>query len=371
MKFEIKTELIKDYLKRLSSSVQSISSRIEFTGILLSVWDNSITFETRNDYTDTRIEESSLEGVKIIETGRLLVKASTLNEIVQGMIGETIIFSKIDENILLVEDKNSNYKINLLTQENYERVDIKTNLDSMVTLSGNSFRSGVSKTVFAGNENHVNFIYQGLNIYINNGVFSTTVCDGIRIASYKTNINSNLEINKIIPLKVVKEMLKTLPYDSEYTFHFSHNKGVVVALNMLVQFSLIEGTFPIFDKFLTPSIYNKKLVIDRDIFDNGVERSILLNKNKADLSNRIGIILSESEMIIESKDQETGSSKIEIKDFEYTGEKINISISPKILHDGLKNSDSEKVELLLTESKSSMLLKNKDGSFTYLMSPMV
>gem|GEM_PF-2832746 len=37
MEFKIKLELIKDYLRRLTYSVQSVSSRIEFTGVLITV----------------------------------------------------------------------------------------------------------------------------------------------------------------------------------------------------------------------------------------------------------------------------------------------------------------------------------------------
>ena len=68
MKFQIKSTIIKDYLKRLSVSVLSVSSRVEFTGVLITVWDNSITFEGRNDYMDTKIEEKSITDMKISET---------------------------------------------------------------------------------------------------------------------------------------------------------------------------------------------------------------------------------------------------------------------------------------------------------------
>lgn len=371
MKFQIKLDLIKDYLKRLSMSVQSVSSRVEFTGVLINVWDNSITFEGRNDYMDTKIEETSLTDVKIIETGRALIKANMLNEIIQKMDGQTVTFTKVDANVLTIEDADSNYNINLLSDENYEKAVIASDMTETITIPSAQFRNAISKTQFAGFEYHTKFIYQGLNLSIENGIMSTTTCDGIRIASHKSNIASEGKINKIIPLKVVRELIKILPSSQEYKFSFNHNKGVVVSGNMINQFSLIEGTFPVFDKFFVDDLYTKKLTIDKEIFESAIEKATILSSNKADSANRIGIKLSIDNFIIESREQEIGSAKIDVKGYDYSGDSIEISISPKVIHDGLKHIDSDQVQLLLTESQSSILLKADKKELVYLMSPMI
>lgn len=370
MKFQIKLELIKDYLRRLSVSVQSVSGRVEFTGVLINVWDDSITFEGRNDYMDTKIEEKSLKDIKIIEKGKSLIKANMLNEIIQKMEGEYVTFNKIDSSIMTIEDSNSNYKINLLEDENYERATFISETEELIIINVGDFRKSVSKTAFAGNEFHSKFIYQGMGLSIDNSILSATVCDGIRIASFKTKILSEKKIDKIIPLKVVKELNKILPSSGVVKFYFTNKKGLVIAGNMINQFSLIEGTFPVFDKFFDESIYNKTLSIDKTIFDLSIERSVILVNNKTDASNRIGLKISKKDFEIESREQEIGTAKIGIKEFEYEGEEIEISISPKILHEGLKVSEGEKIKLLMKDSSSSILLKSEDG-IIYLMSPMV
>lgn len=371
MEFQIKLEIIKDYLRRLTYSVQSTSSRVEFTGILITVYDNSITFEGRNDYMDTKIEETSLTQVKIIKTGVALIKASMLNEIIQKMSGDSVTFSKVDSNLLTIESKDSNYKINLLSDEKYEKATIIENMENTIQISSSNFKESISKVIFAGDEYQSKFIFQGVNLLIENGIMTTTVCDGIRIASHKSSQLSNGKINKIIPIKVVKELLKILPSLGEYKFSFSNNVGVVVAGNMINQFSLIEGTFPIFDKHFDLEKYNKTLIINRSLLINGIERATILNLNKSDGSNRVELKLKNDSIVIESKEQEIGSAKIQINNIDYKGDAINISMSPKIILEGIKASDSNEIIILFKEAQSSVLLKSEKDGLDYLMSPMI
>lgn len=369
MKFEIKLNVIKDYLRRLSTSVQSVSSRVEFTGILINVWDNSITFEGRNDWMDTKIEITSLTDVKIIETGRALLKANMLNEIVQRMTGELITFTKVDSHILVIEGTDSKYEINLLNDENYERASFINETDESVKVPSNIFKDGISKTAFAGNEYHTKFIYQGAHFFIDEGVFTMTVVDGKRVASYSSSLNSDKRLSKIIPLKVVKELLKILPSVSEYKLYFTNNKGVLVSDNMINQFMLIEGTFPIFKKFFSVDMYDKKLLINRQVLQNSIDRTTILSAGRVD-SSRIGFKISSESIVLESREQEVGSAKLELTNYDYSGDAIEISLSPKMILDAIRNYDVEDLEIYFTESKGSVLIKSKKDNLIYLMSPM-
>ncbi len=368
MKFQIKLNTIKEYLRRLSVSVQSVSSRVEFTGVLINVWDNSITFEGRNDWMDTKIEETSLTDVKIIETGRALIKAQMLNDIVQKMEGQYVTFTKVDANVLTIEDADSNYQINLLSDENFEVAKYASEFNEEISIPSKIFSKAMTKTVFAGNENHTKFIYQGVNININNNKINVTACDGIKIASWSGNIENNVNINKIVPLKVVKELLKILPDSGEYKFMFSNSHCVIKSDNMINQFSLIEGTFPVFDKYFNNEIYNKRLTIDKDVLSSSIDKAVILI-NHFD-SARIGLTVDNEIFVVDTKD-EVGSAKIEVKGFDYSGEKIAISLSPKVLIEGIKHSTSDKIEILFTNETSSVLLTTEKGDFKYLMSPMV
>ncbi len=371
MKFQIKLDILKNYLGRLTHSVQSVSSRVEFTGVLITVYDNSITFEGRNDYMDTKIEETSLTQVKIEETGKCLIKASMLNEIIQKMEGDSVTFSKVDSNLLTIKSKDSDYKINLLSDEKYEKAVISENTKDSLIINSINFKESISKVIFAGDENQSKFIFQGVNLFVENGTMTTTVCDGIRIASHKSSQLSSKRINKIIPIKVVKELLKILPPTGDYKFSFSENKGVVVAENMINQFALIEGTFPIFEEHFSLEKYNKTLIIDRSTLISAIEKAIILISNKYDGSNRVEFMLKNNSLTVESKEQEIGSAKIELSNIDYKGDDINISLSPKIILEGMKIISSDKVTILLTDPQSSVLVKSEKEGLDYLVSPMV
>lgn len=192
MKFQINIETIKTYLRRLSTSVHSVASRVELTGVLISVYDNSIVFEGRNDYMDTKIEEGSLDKIKIIESGRALLKAQTLNEIVQKMEGQYVTFTKIDSNVMTIEDVDSKYQINLLSDENYEKTKFvsQDDISQVVSMPAKLFRKAVNKTAFAGSDIHSKFIFQGLNLSIEQNRLTTSATDGIKIASWNGPIDN-------------------------------------------------------------------------------------------------------------------------------------------------------------------------------------
>ncbi len=370
MKFKIKLETIKNYLSKLSTSIQTISSQMEFTGILITIDENSITFEGRNDYIDTKITENNQANIKIDKIGKILVKANILNEIIQRMEGDFVEFNQIDSNVLTINDKDSNYKINLLNSEKYEKAKFISEFDETLIIKATNFKRLISNTIFAGNEYHNKFIFQGLNLVNENGNLISNVCDGIRVASYRKQISSNETINKIIPLKVVKELNKILPINCEYKFLFKLNKGIVVADNMIAQFGLIEGTFPKFDKFFNKDSYNKKMTIDKDTFNKMIERITIISTNK--IESRIGLKISKNNFIIESKEHEIGSAKINVTDYEYEGDEIDISLASKLLHDGLKNIETEKVYMFFTNNQNSILITDgKNNEFFYLLSPMI
>ncbi len=368
MKFQINLETIKEYLKRLSISVQSNSSRVEFTGVLINVFDQSIVFESRNDWMDTKIIEDSQSSIKVFETGRILVKAQILNEVVQKMEGQVVTFSKNDSSMLTVEDNDSKYQLNLLDDGNFERANYLNEFNKEVLIPSKVLREAIWKTAFAGKELHSKFIYQGLNITIQGGKFAATATDGTRVASWSTNIESSETFSKIIPLKVVKELLKILPDEGDFKFNFNHNKCVLVSSKMINQFSIIEGTFPTFDKFFNPEIYNKKIIVDKEVINNAIERATILTNVNED-SSKMKIMVSTENFTLEGGG-ESGSTKVEVRGYDFNGEAIEIAMAPKIIKDGIKHIDTEKLEILMLQSDSPVLVRSTKGNFKYLMSPM-
>ncbi len=370
MKFQIKLNLMKDYLNKISTSVHSIASRVELTGILISVFDNSIIFEGRNDNLDIKIEETSLTEVKIIETGRVLIKANMLNEVIKRMEGDIVTFTKIDSNLITIESSGLKYDMNLLIDENFETANYMEDASELLQISHNDFHNSLTKVIFAGKESHTKFIYQGVNFSVDKNILTTTVCDGVRIASHKTEIKHEGILNKIIPIVVIKELLKLLPTKGNYDFQFKENKGVVKSENITIQFSLIEGTFPIFNKFFDKELYNSKLEINKSLLFKSIDQVTVLSMNKLD-SSRVSIFINENELKLESNEIEIGSADVVLNNFSYNGGSIKVSFSPKILFDVLRISSSENISIYFKDNKSTILLLSESDGLIYLMSPMV
>lgn len=372
MKFEIKLSLLKDYIKRITSSVPSVAGRIEFTGVLVTVLENSVVFEGRNDFMDTKIEETSLSDVKISEPGKILIKANILNEVVQKMEGDTVVFSSVDDSIVTINSADSNYQIRLLDHDNYQKANLLSELEEEVVVNSKDFIEGVQRVLFAGKHDHTKYIYRGIHFKVEDGFMTLTGCDGVRIASYKSKINSSISVNKIIPIVVARELVKILP-SGDIKFYFSHNKGLVVAGTMVNQFQLIEGTFPTFDTYFNTEIYKSKLEVNREVIMNSIDRVALLTTNKQNSSNRIELVVETNKLVIEAKEQEMGSSEVQIKaeDFNYEGEPLSIVMSQLFIYEGLRYANSSKINIHFINNSSSILVVSQEDNFVYLISPMV
>ncbi|MFV0495660.1 hypothetical protein, partial [Mycobacterium sp.] len=254
---------------------------------------------------DTKIEDTSLTNTKIFETGRVLVKANLLNDIVQKMEGQYVTFTKLDSNLLTIEDADSNYKISLLDADNYETPTYQTEFDQVVEIPAVALKRAINRVSFAGFEYHTKFIFQGINLIINNGKLSVAACDGIKIASYSVDVNSDARINKIIPLKVARELVKLLPDTDTYTFKTTNSMCTISSENMINQFRLIEGTFPMFDKHFSLERYNKELTVDKEVLMNAIDKVSILTRST---ETKISFSISNESFIIESNSESDAES---------------------------------------------------------------
>ncbi len=370
MNFTIKTKILKKYLKHLGPAIPPIAHRPELYGVAIDVYDNRVVFQIRNDFLDFKVEETDLNVLKIISPGKILVKAKMLNEIVQKIESEDIEFITIDKNILVIKSQDSEYELNLLNSDKYERAIFKYDQGLEMKIDSFNFRNLIQKVIVAGNEKSSRRILQGVNLIYHNGILNAFATDNVRVSFAKTRAKAAKNFEKIIPIKTLKELVKIFDEKHELTLTFFNQKLIIQSQNAIVQTNLIEGKFPNL-LAVFPQKFKFKLLTQKGELINLIDRTTILNPNKASTSLLVKLIINNGELNFESRELEIGYASVNTKNFTFEGEKIfQISFSPKYIIEALKSIDNEMVEIKFNSSQEPFVINGQnDDNFKSLILP--
>ncbi len=370
MNFKIKTKILKKYLKHLALGIPPVAHRPELYGVAIDVYDNRVVFQIRNDYFDLKIEEVDLNVLEIVAPGKILVKAKTLNEIVQKIEDEDIELIAIDKNILVVKSEDSEYELNLLNSDKYERAIFNYDQGLELKIDSFDFKNLIQKVVVAGNEKSSRRILQGVNLIYKDGIINAFATDNVHISFAKTRAKAEQDFEKIIPIKILKELIRIFDERGELTLIFFDQKLIVQAENAIVQTNLIEGKFPnLLDMF--PQEFKFKLLTQKEELITLIDRTTILNPNKTSTSLLVKLIINNDELSFESRELEIGYANVTTKNFTFEGENIfQISFSPKYIIEALKNIDNEMVEIKFNSSQEPFIINGQnDNNFKSLILP--
>jgi DNA polymerase-3 subunit beta len=351
MKFNIKTKLVKEYIRKMSSLVPNSAALPHESGILITVEETRIIFRARNEYVALKIETNDIHDFNIEQTGQILVKGRMLNEIISKMHGDTISFTKIDSKILFIKSDDSEYEINLLNEENYQIFDINITAEegTSFTGKGSKFKSGLAKVTPAVPENHQRKILQGINVEAKEGKVFFTATNGTRI--HRTIYDApqpNIEFNKTINIKAVKEIQKILSDNKETIFKFTDKHLIILDKELSIKTRLIDGVYPELTKLYTIQ-YNKELTIPKETIIELFERTSMMNPNAE--KGIVKMIINNGELTLEAREIEIGYSNVKTTNFKFDYEqRFEISVSPKFMMEAIKSVDNKKLKIDFSES---------------------
>lgn len=360
MKFKIKLELIKKYIKAISTITPSVAHRPELTGVYIEVYENRVVFETRNEMMDTKIEVIDLSQIKIQETGKILVKARVLNELIQRANGEYLELIKIDSNLLFVRSSDSEYEINLMDDTKFEKPNFIINEGTEIELSSNVFKSNINQVVYVANEKAPRKILQAVNLVIDNGKLTSVATDGVRIAVSSSNVGVSEYINKNIHSKTIKDIIKLIE-EKTIKLLLSERYLTLTMGEFLIQVKLLEGGYPDIIKVF-PEEFNYKLVIKKDILIDLIERSTLLSSNKTDDNLFVKMIILENNFKFEARELEIGYANISTNNFEWNGDAFQMAFNPRYVLDAIKTISEEEIEININENQKPFVINGKGNS---------
>lgn len=362
MKFKIEQ---RNLSKHIGIAQKAISSRST-----LQILD-SILIDAKNDKlkitgTDLELSIETYVDCQIEREGSIAINSKIFGDIIRKLPSEEIYIDVDKDNKVNIKCLNSEFNIQGSNPEEYPDLPIVLESDSFI-LPKDILKSAIRQTVFATSQDETRPSLTGVLLEVAEGVVSFVALDGYRLALRKINIDTDINIQMIIPSKTLNEINKIVE-DSEEDIKITSAPGHVVfyMTDTVVYSRLLEGQFFNYREIIRND-HKSSIEVDKKLFQNSLERASLLAKEEK--ANLIKLSVLRDEIEIKSN-SEIGNVN-ETIEIDHNGEELNIAFNSRYILEGIKTIDSEKIKLNFMGSLNPCIIEPlEEENYTYLVLPV-
>ena len=171
----------------------------------------------------------------------------------------------------------------------------------------------------------------------------------------------------IVPRKAVGEIQKLLEdLTLDVKVEISLTKARFQFGDVILTTKLIDGTFPDYARVI-PANNDKRLVVDRDVFRNAVDRVSTLSSERG---RAIKLSLADHKVVLSVNNPDSGSANDEIE-ADYDSAPIEIGFNARYLLDILGQLQSDTALVKMSDAGSPTILQDRDGAAAlYVLMPL-
>ena len=171
----------------------------------------------------------------------------------------------------------------------------------------------------------------------------------------------------IVPRKAVGEIQKLLEDPTlDVKVEISPTKARFQFGDVILTTKLIDGTFPDYARVI-PANNDKRLVVDRDVFRNAVDRVSTLSSERG---RAIKLSLADHKIVLSVNNPDSGSANDEIE-ADYDSAPIEIGFNARYLLDILGQLQSDTALVKMSDAGSPTILQDRDGAAAlYVLMPL-
>lgn len=362
----------------------SIVSHLTSKNINLPILNNILIKADKGniDLIATNLEIGIIHSVrgKIENPGEITIDAKIINEYINFLPQEKIIFDVKDENIKI---ECSNYKTKIKGESSKEFPLLpEVEEGNIINISLTDFRKALSQVVFAVSKSESRIELSGVLLEISDDKLFMVATDSYRLAEKIVEIdiekNKNLEdINKIIiPAKTAQEVLRIASNlsddlnssEKKVKLYINENQIVFKLDDSKIISRLISGQYPDY-KQIIPEKKETELIVSRQEIIRAIKASSIFSKSGINDIN-ISVNSEKKEIIISSLSSQTGESVINLNG-EIKGKNNDITLNFRYLLDGLNNIDSDNIRLFIVDNNTPCVIKNeKEDLYLYIVMPI-
>jgi DNA polymerase III subunit beta len=365
MQFEISREALIKPLQLVTGVVERRQTLPVLSNVLL-VLDKNVLSLTGTDLEVELVGRVEVSGKST--PGEITVPARKLMDICKALPDDASLKFDIDEGKAVIRNGRSRFSLATLPANDFPSVeDSPGNLE--LTLPQHLLKAMLDSTSFAMAQQDVRYYLNGLLMEVSADYLRVVATDGHRLALHteKLTTPAQAKTQVIIPRKGIMELSRLLADgDEEVSLVIGSNNIRARTKNFTFTSKLVDGKFPDYDRVL-PKGGDKVLVADRQDLRQALTRTAILSNEKF---RGIRLMLSKDELKIVANNPEQEEAE-EIVSVEYQSTPLEIGFNVSYLLDVLAVLSSSTVQMVLSDSNSSVLLQTtEDSPSTYVVMPM-
>ena len=363
MKLTATREEILTPLQSVIGVVERRQTMPVLANVLLSARDNRLSITG----TDLEVELVAASKVTVAQTGDITIPGRKLLDIFRALPEKTSVTLSTEGERVSLRAGRSRFTLSTLPATEFPLVE-DINAQQTVEVSQAEFRRLIDKTHFSMAQQDVRYYLNGMLLETEGKNLRAVATDGHRLALCETELVSRANTSQqvIVPRKGVLELQRILGAEGAFELAVGTNHVRAQIADIRFTSKLIDGRFPEYGRVI-PASPTKIVAADREALRHALQRTAILSNEKY---RGVRLTVKPDLLMIQAHnpEQEEAEDQIEVA---YQGDEVEIGFNVNYLLDALAAIETDKVEIGLTDSNSSCLLRAPGTTNTkYVVMPM-
>lgn len=363
MKLTAERETLLAPLQAVIGVVERRQTMPVLANVLVSVRDGRIAITA----TDLEVELVASAEVAVTTPGDVTVPGRKLLDILRALPEKSMVAIALDNEKVSVKAGRSRFTLSSLPAAEFPVIE-NINAEQSVQLDCAALGQLLGKTHFSMAQQDVRYYLNGMLLEIEGEILRAVATDGHRLALCEKPLSRKAKTAQqvIIPRKGVLELQRILGDEGVCELAIGSNHIRAQIGDVRFTSKLIDGRFPEYSRVI-PAAPPVAINADRDTLRQALQRTAILSNEKY---RGIRIHVKENLITIQAHnpEQEEAEEEIEVK---YDGVDLEVGFNVNYLLDALSAIDGAEVELGLTDSNSSCLIRSPGSSSArYVVMPM-
>ena len=364
MKLTAEREKLLAPLQAVIGVVERRQTMPVLANVLLSAREGRLTITA----TDLEVElVAATAEVAVAHAGDITVPGRKFLDILRALPEKLSVSLSVEAEKVVIKGGRSRFSLSTLPATDFPIVD-DINAQQSVQIARKDLQRLLEKTHFSMAQQDVRYYLNGMLLEIDGQVLRAVATDGHRLALCEGTLVSKARVSQqvIVPRKGVLELQRILTPEGDAELAIGSNHVRAQIGDVRFTSKLIDGRFPEYSRVI-PAAPAAAIKADRDALRQALQRTSILSNEKY---RGIRITVKKNLVMVQAHnpEQEEAEEEIEVG---YDGADLEVGFNVNYLLDALAAIDGVEVELGLTDSNSSCLIRSPgNGSARYVVMPM-
>jgi DNA polymerase-3 subunit beta len=363
MKLTAEREKLLTPLQAVIGVVERRQTMPVLANVLLSVRDGRLSITA----TDLEVELVAATEVTVQVAGDITVPGRKFLDILRALPERAAVALTVEGEKVVIKAGRSRFSLASLPAAEFPVID-DINAQQTVQIPRKELLRLLEKTHFSMAQQDVRYYLNGMLLEIDGLSLRAVATDGHRLALCEMvlSVKAKAAQQVIVPRKGVLELQRVLTEEGTADVAIGTNHVRAQIGDVRFTSKLIDGRFPEYSRVI-PAAANHAIRADRDTLRLALQRTAILSNEKY-RGIRMTVKANALTVQAHNPEQEEAEEEIEVS---YQGGDLEVGFNVNYLLDALAAIDGQEVEIGLTDSNSSCLIRSPGNSTArYVVMPM-